>query len=78
MNPKVVAEMLGHSNVTITLNLYSHVSPTMQAEAVALMNKALATVRQFPTKGAILYVGPLRCDWSSCQLMAPTYDGSCL
>ena len=35
VNPKVVAEMLGHSNVTITLNLYSHVSPTMQEDAAA-------------------------------------------
>ena len=37
--------LIGHSNVTITLDLYSHVSPTMQAEAVALMNKALGASR---------------------------------
>ena len=42
VNPKIVAEMLGHSNVTITLNLYSHVSPTMQDDAVSRMDAVLA------------------------------------
>ena len=32
INPKVVSEALGHSGVTITLDLYSHVLPNMQAE----------------------------------------------
>src|SRR5579885_1542706 len=32
-NPKVVAERLGHSSVTITLDTYSHVLPTMQRSA---------------------------------------------
>ena len=30
--PKVVSEMLGHSSVAITLDLYSHVTPTLQKE----------------------------------------------
>jgi len=42
VNPKIVAELLGHSNVTITLNLYSHVSPTMQDDAVSRMDAVLA------------------------------------
>jgi integrase len=33
---KVIQELLGHSNITITLNIYSHVLPSMQQEA---MNK---------------------------------------
>lgn len=33
INPKVVQERLGHSTVNITLNVYSHVSPSMHAEA---------------------------------------------
>ena len=33
IHPKVVQERLGHSTVNITLNVYSHVSPTMHAEA---------------------------------------------
>ena len=33
INPKVVSERLGHSTITLTLDVYSHVLPTMQAEA---------------------------------------------
>ena len=32
-NPKVVAERLGHASVTMTLDTYSHVLPTMQQAA---------------------------------------------
>jgi integrase len=35
VHPKVVQEILGHANVGITLDLYSHVVPGMQAEATA-------------------------------------------
>ena len=34
VHPKIVSEMLGHASVGITLDLYSHVTPTMQREAV--------------------------------------------
>jgi integrase len=34
VHPKIVSEMLGHSTINITLDLYSHVTPTMQKEAV--------------------------------------------
>ena len=33
IHPKVVQERLGHANVSITLDLYSHVSPAMQSDA---------------------------------------------
>jgi len=33
VNPKVVSERLGHSTITLTLDVYSHVLPTMQEEA---------------------------------------------
>jgi integrase len=38
IHPKVVSEMLGHADVQITLNRYSHVLPTMQAEAAAALD----------------------------------------
>ncbi len=38
---KVVSEMLGHSQVGITLNIYAHVLPDMQREATAAMEAAL-------------------------------------
>ena len=33
-HPKVVQEMLGHSNIRITMDTYSHVQEGMQREAV--------------------------------------------
>jgi integrase len=33
VNPKVVSERLGHAGIAITLDTYSHVSPTMQVDA---------------------------------------------
>ena len=41
VHPKIVSEMLGHSTVAITLDLYSHVTPTMQREAAKVMNELL-------------------------------------
>jgi integrase len=39
---KVVSEMLGHSSVAITLDLYSHVLPDMQRDAAAAMDSLLS------------------------------------
>jgi integrase len=33
VHPKVAQERLGHSTITTTLDLYSHVTDTMQSEA---------------------------------------------
>ena len=41
VHPKVASERLGHSKVGITLDLYSHVLPGMQADAVARVDDAL-------------------------------------
>jgi integrase len=38
-NPKVVSERLGHASVTITLDTYSHVLPTMQKAAAEKLDK---------------------------------------
>lgn len=35
VNPKVVSERLGHASITLTLDTYSHVLPSMQEEAAA-------------------------------------------
>ncbi len=43
IHPKIVSEMLGHSTIAITLDLYSHVTPTMQRDAARAMNNLLAT-----------------------------------
>lgn len=33
VNPKIVSERLGHSTTTLTLDVYSHVLPTLQEKA---------------------------------------------
>jgi integrase len=42
VHPKIVSEMLGHSTVQLTLDTYSHVTPTMQQEAATKMNDILS------------------------------------
>jgi hypothetical protein len=42
VNPKVVSEMLGHANIAVTLDIYSHVLPDKQAVAAAAMEDALS------------------------------------
>ena len=42
VHPKVASERLGHSRVGITMDLYSHVLPGMQEEAVARVDEALS------------------------------------
>ena len=39
--PKVVQERLGHSQISVTLDTYSHVLPTMQREAAGKLNQLL-------------------------------------
>src|SRR5262249_16729538 len=41
INPKVVSETLGHSHVSVTLGIYSHVLPHMQEQAARAMDDAL-------------------------------------
>jgi integrase len=42
VNPKIVQEVLGHSNISQTMDTYSHVLPTMQEEAAAAIQSALS------------------------------------
>lgn len=39
INPKVVQERLGHSDISLTLNTYSHVLPSMQDQAAQKMDE---------------------------------------
>ena len=41
VHPKVVSEMFGHSQISITLDVYSHVTPHMQQSAAAAMDAVL-------------------------------------
>lgn len=42
VHPKVVQERLGHSDIGLTLNTYSHLMPGMQAEAAGLLDELFA------------------------------------
>ena len=37
----MVSEMLGHSSISVTLDIYSHLLPEMQEKATKALEKAL-------------------------------------
>ncbi len=41
LHPKIVSEMLGHSQISVTLDLYSHVTPMMHRQAAEAMDAML-------------------------------------
>jgi integrase len=41
VHPKIASERLGHRKIAITLDLYSHVLPGMQEDAVAKVDAAM-------------------------------------
>jgi len=45
VHPKVAQERLGHSTTTITLDLYSHVTDTMQADAATRLDAAFQAAK---------------------------------
>lgn len=40
-HPKIVQELLGHSNISMTLDTYSHTIPSLQADAMSRLNTLL-------------------------------------
>jgi integrase len=42
VNPKIVSEMLGHSSVSITLDIYAHLLPDMQEKAAKALEDVLS------------------------------------
>lgn len=54
VHPKVVQERLGHSTITITLNTYSHLIPSMQADVLSgLDSSVFDTGHDLGTKTAV-------------------------
>ena len=45
IHPKVVQERLGYSDISMTLNTYSHVLPTMQEEAAEKLDQLLTSTK---------------------------------
>ena len=46
VHPKVVSERLGHSNIAITMDTYSHVIPGLQEEAVLTLDTQITIDRR--------------------------------
>ena len=46
VHPKIASERLGHSKISLTLDLYSHVIPGMQSDAAATVDAALQKALQ--------------------------------
>ena len=42
VHPRVVMEVLGHSQISLTMDTYSHVSPALHGEAARKMDSLLA------------------------------------
>jgi len=43
VHPKIVSEIRGHSRISLTLDVYSHSLPTLQAEAADKIAAALVS-----------------------------------
>lgn len=41
INPKIISERLGHASITTTLNIYAHIMPGMQRQAVETLDRIL-------------------------------------
>lgn len=46
VHPRVVMEILGHSQISLTMNTYSHVVPTLQEEAASRMDEVVSWEEQ--------------------------------
>jgi len=42
MSARAVADQLGHSNITTTLNVYAHSTPTQNQQAAAILGEFLS------------------------------------
>ncbi len=51
VHPRVVMEILGHSQISLTMNTYSHVIPQLQQEAAKRMDDLLFGKPERPEKG---------------------------
>ena len=66
VHPKIVQERLGHSSISITLDIYSHLMPNMQGEAAATVDGVLrAAITKRHQKGSKAVATPSL--WNICE-----------
>ncbi len=51
VSPRVVMDVLGHSQIAVTMNIYGHVIPAMQQSAADEIDAALADDEETPDVG---------------------------
>ena len=51
VHPKIAQERLGHSSIGVTLDLYTHITETMQQDAAAKLDSAFRSVITAHEKG---------------------------
>lgn len=59
-HPKVIQERLGHSTIAVTMDIYSHVAPTMQREAADIFGSALFEIERRFSGGRPTDSGPVQ------------------
>ena len=53
INPKVVKEMLGHSDINLTLNTYTHSLQSLQIDASDKMDEIVTMIEVEPSNKSI-------------------------
>ena len=61
-HPKVIQEVLGHRSITITMDVYGHLFPTLNAELNGRLNAVLADARSAAEQGEALMLPFARVD----------------
>jgi len=46
VHPKIMQERLGHHSISVTMDIYSHLMPNMQAEAAAKLDAVLTAAKK--------------------------------
>ena len=54
INPKIVSERLGHVNIGITLDIFSHVLPGMQEAAAVTFDDMMTKATEIRKKEQVL------------------------
>ncbi len=53
IHPKIVQERLGHSSIAITMDIYSHLMPNMQQDAVGVLDDVMQAALQKRNKSGV-------------------------
>jgi len=55
IHPKIVQETLGHADISLTMNTYSHALPNLQKKAAAKMDELVTLIEVKNVESAIVH-----------------------